>query len=107
MGAVSFFNFVDKNDMFPTPKVAYAYALEKSRHDYGDSAYSGNIGAKPDWELEQRNNNEPIYRRDAMKFCHSDIDNNDKWGATYYVPVYDDEEARDIIGWVFYGLAPD
>ena len=79
-GGQDFVNFVE------VPDVARAFkeVVTNARYEHGHGGYSGTIAEKGSYRIRQ---DAPMGRVEAYRFVDKDINNNDKWGPAFAVPV--------------------
>lgn len=63
---------------------AFRDAVDEARYESGHGGYSGTISEKHDYKIRS---NTPMSKKDAYAFADKDIDQNDKWGPAFAVPV--------------------
>jgi len=103
MGGETYENFASVDD-YRTVDEAFQAQVQHAAWAYGHAGYTGTIAEKPGWVM--RNNGNPIPENEVKDFVYNkDIDDNDKWGPSYCVPVCKSREDQTIIGWLFYGWA--
>lgn len=110
MGACDFQNY----SRILNPKEAFDVIHKNAVCENGNGGYSGTIAEKSHYETRSA----PLTLNKAKEFIYGkfdsdseddedlgDIENNDKWGNAFHVPVCDD--TGKIIGHYFYGFAPE
>lgn len=65
-------------------KQAFNHAVSEARHGYGNEGYTGTIAEKGNYRVRANN---PMSPREAGSFADKDIENTDKWGPAFAVPV--------------------
>jgi len=90
-GASSFSNYVaEKNS-----SRAFDTARESEGHDSGHGGYSGTIYEKPGYIIRSST---PMSMKEANAFVNKDINNNDKWGEAFAIPVSEEKVlAKDTV----------
>lgn len=83
-GGSDFYNYI------PIPDVARAFreAVDNARHERGHDSYSGTIKEKDGYKVRSQ---EPMTRAKANDFASRDMDNNEKWGPAFAVPVAEEK----------------
>lgn len=81
-GGEDFFVFEDGADA----RRAFDAAQQQAQYESGHGGYSGTIAEKGGYEIRSK---EPMSMRDARAFANRDIDNNDKWGPAFAIPIAD------------------
>lgn len=66
------------------PEKIFRDLKEDAQHDFGHGGYSGTIAEKDGFKIRSR---DPMTRAEADRFIDKDIDQNDKWGDAFAVPV--------------------
>lgn len=87
-GATTFENFSRNTDVGR----AYRELVDDARHEYGHGGYSGTIAEKNGYKVRS---NDPMTHTEARKFIEKDIDQNDKWGPAFAVPICDTEKGKE------------
>lgn len=83
-------------------------AVKEAQYMVGHGGYTGTIAEKHSVVLRKKF---PMTEREAEAFIYGgkngggDIEQNDKWGPAFAVPICESEENRKFIGYVFYGYA--
>ena len=100
-GASDFYVYLQVSDA----KKAFARArLEAAEADDQEQSfeggYSGTILEKDSFKIQTS----PLPLKEAMKFADSDVENNDKWGPAFCIPVLGPDK-KTVIGHYFYGFA--
>jgi hypothetical protein len=105
MGGCDFMFKVNGNDLnkaFSEAVDQAAWELEaQAAWEHGHGGYSGTIAEKPSVELRKK---EPMLMGDAEVFAEEDIENNDKWGSAFAIPLCASLEDKTIIGFLLYGI---
>ncbi len=76
---------------------AWRDAIEYAHHDRGYGGYSGTIAEKNEgYKIKVR---EPMSKQDAYAYAERTIDQNDKWGEAFAIPVIDHSKplTRDLV----------
>lgn len=83
-GGSDFYNYI------PIPDVARAFreAVDNARHERGHDSYSGTIKEKDGYKVRSQ---EPMTRAKANDFADRDMENNQKWGPAFAVPVAEEK----------------
>jgi hypothetical protein len=90
-GASGFSNYVALKD----PDRAFDTARESAGHDSGRGGYSGTIYEKHGYTIRSRT---PMSMTEANAFARNDINNNDKWGDAFAIPVSEEKVlAKDTV----------
>jgi hypothetical protein len=97
MGGCDFMFKVNGNDL----NKAFSEAVDQAAWEHGHGGYSGTIAEKPSVELRKK---EPMLMGDADVFAEEDIENNDKWGSAFAIPLCASLEDKTIIGFLLYGI---
>ena len=71
---------------------AFRNAVAESRYEKGHGSYSGTIGEKSGFTTRSR---EPMTLAQAHAFADKDINNNDKWGPAFAVPVTEERLLKE------------
>ena len=79
-GSVEFQNFGKGTD----PKSIFRNLVDDAKHESGHGGYSGTIAEKYDFELRSRT---PMSRQQARDFIEKDMDQSDKHGPAFAVPI--------------------
>jgi hypothetical protein len=74
--------------------------VEDARFEYGSGGYSGSIAEKDGFKIRSHT---PMTRAQANAFIDRDIDQNDKWGPAFAVPIA--SKTGKVEGYMFYGWA--
>lgn len=79
-GASSFVDFGRGSDA----KKAFQEITEEARHESGHGGYSGTIAEKSNFIIRRST---PMSRQDAQAFVDTDMEQADKWGPAFAVPI--------------------
>jgi hypothetical protein len=63
---------------------AFKQAVDDARHERGHGGYSGSIAEKGSFKLRS---SKPMSMSEAQHFVDQDIEDNDKWGPAFAVPI--------------------
>jgi hypothetical protein len=96
-GGTTFTNFGAGSD----PKLVFQKLFDEARR-YSGEGYSGTIAEKDGFKVRKTT---PMTVAEANKFIDQDMDNNEKWGPAFCVPVKAEGKYPD--GWLFYGWASE
>lgn len=98
MGGCDFMFKVKGNDL----NKAFSEAVDQAAWEHGHGGYTGTIAEKDRVELRKK---DPMLMGDAEVFAEKDIENNDKWGSAFAIPLCANLEDKTIIGFLLYGIA--
>lgn len=87
-GGCDFTDFAPGKDA----KEAFRNAVQESRYERGHGSYSGTINEKHDFTIRSR---EPMTQAQAHAFVAKDLNNNDKWGPAFAVPVTEERLLKE------------
>jgi hypothetical protein len=79
---------------------AFRSAVQSARHESGHGGGSGTIAEKGSFKLRA----DPMTRDEAEDFANQDINNNDKWGPAFAIPIVADAKAapgKPLTGFAF------
>jgi hypothetical protein len=80
MGACDFTNYVENTDV----SKAFDIAHENAQHEHGHGGYSGSIAEKDGYTVLSR---EPLAGEELQAFINAHMQDNDKWGPAFAVPM--------------------
>lgn len=66
------------------PASAFNEAVSNARYESGHGGYTGTIAEKSGYTIRSRT---PMSVSEARAFVNKDLDNNDKWGPAFAVPI--------------------
>lgn len=98
MGACDFYKYQPGSDA----RQAFNEATDHARYMNGHGGYTGTIAEKPSFEIIQRT---PLPKKEAYELAEKRVEDNDKWGPAFAIPVQDEKEPNKTAGWLFFGFA--
>ncbi len=75
--------------------------VEDAQYEYGHGGYTGTIAEKNGYKIVA----EPMTKEEGKKKAYEMIEDNDKWGPAYCIPLKDEKGVQK--GFLFFGLASD
>jgi hypothetical protein len=87
-GGSSFEEYVQNPDV----KAAWRQAIDDAIHEHGHGSYSGTIKEKNEYEIRRR---DPMTKEEAYEFMSKDMENNDKWGPAFAIPIGESSQSGE------------
>lgn len=88
MGGMQFTQIAEGKDA----RDAFDAAVEQARYDHGHAGYTGTIAEKPGFFIVH---SAPMDDDAAHALAESRIDDNEKWGDAFCIPLTDRGESKD------------
>jgi len=87
-GGSDFYVFIKGTDA----KKAFRDAVDNASHNSGHGGYSGTIAEKNSFEIVSG----PLTKKQAQNFASDKMDENDKWGPAFAIPVVGDAGQKTV-----------